>query len=180
MQLSEKRMVRKISLPDSSLMFFIWGVCYLYMKVIERSHYPRRLWEKVKLSKNMQTALDQVRYLRWLSIVCFMSRSRRISFIGVSSFGTNVRLDWFASTSISSEWDGWNSKQGALLLHLNYSVLQYSTFYSLIFRQQKIITLPRKTERREKRREEKALIAAKLDTAIEKELLNRLKSALFI
>ncbi len=37
------------------------GVLYLYVKTIERAHSPAHMWERIKLSNNYTTALEQVR-----------------------------------------------------------------------------------------------------------------------
>lgn len=41
------------------------------MKVVERSHYPQRLWQKVKLSRNMISAVEQIdeKLIHWSNFV---------------------------------------------------------------------------------------------------------------
>uniref|UniRef100_A0A915BA73 Protein MAK16 homolog n=1 Tax=Parascaris univalens TaxID=6257 RepID=A0A915BA73_PARUN len=118
------------------------GICYLYMKVVERSHYPRRLWEKIKLSRNMTAAVRQI---------------------------DDALIHW-------SEYIRHKCK--ARLIRIHQYLIRMRKL-KLRARQKKILPIQRKIERREVRREEKALIAAKLDTAIEKELLNRLREGIY-
>lgn len=60
-----------------------------------------------------------------------------------------------------------------------YQYLERARKQATKMRAKKLITLPRKMERREKAREKKALVAAKLENNIELEILNRVKMGVY-
>lgn len=118
------------------------GVCYLYMKTVERAHSPKNLWEKIKLSKNYMEALEQIT--------------------------SNMELDYHDHQINRCKQRLTKVRQ--MLIRMRKLALQDRA---------KMVPVKQKTERREKIRELKAEAAAKVDLAIERELLERLKQGTY-
>jgi len=111
------------------------------MKTIERAHSPKSLWEKVKLSRNYPTALqqitDQLQY--WPNFLVHKAKQRL-------------------------------TKIHQYLIRMRRLKLQVRP---------QLVGIHKKVERREAKRETKALKAAQLEDAIKKEIIQRLQAGTY-
>ncbi|KAI9641344.1 Protein MAK16 [Ciborinia camelliae] len=121
------------------------GSHYLYMKTIERAHMPSKLWERIKLSSNYATALEQIdeRLKYWPNFLIHKCKQRltRLTQVG-------VRMKRLAKEE---------ERLGEKL----------------------VPKMAPKVRRREETRERKAMAAAKVERAIERELIERLRSGAY-
>lgn len=123
------------------------GKLYLYMKTVERSHTPKNLWQRIKLSKEYARALKQIdeHLMYW------------------SEFNVNKckqRFTRLKQVQITERRMALREERGEVS-ERNY------------------VGVKHKVKKREEKRERKALAAARIEKAIEKELLDRLKSGAY-
>ncbi|CAN4114135.1 unnamed protein product [Withania somnifera] len=150
------------------------GVFYLYMKTIERAHMPNKLWERIKLPRNYEKALEIIDKHLVRKLTSFFT----YHFISIVLQSNNFPPPLSLSQLPQMYWP-------KFLVHKAKQRLTKMTQMRIRMRKlalktrEKIMTTPRKETKRESRRQEKAEKAALLDKNIEKELLERLSKGVY-
>ncbi|GAB2286704.1 hypothetical protein Dimus_021099 [Dionaea muscipula] len=148
------------------------GVFYLYVKTIERAHLLNKLWERIKLPRNYEKALELIdkELMYWPKFLVHKAKQR---------------LTKMTQMRIRAAEAGQENKVGGLLVVLaSENQIELAVTWQTRSGQtqqewEKIMTMPRKEQKREARREEKAEKAALLEKNIEEELVERLRTGVY-
>ncbi|XP_056175327.1 uncharacterized protein LOC115676725 isoform X1 [Syzygium oleosum] len=144
------------------------GVFYLYMKSIERAHMPDKLWERVKLPRNYEKALEIIdkHLMYWPKFLVHKTKQRLTKMtqmrIRMRKLALKTREKIMTTPRKEKKREARREEKAE-----KAAVLE------------KIMTTPRKEKKREARTEEKAEKAAVLEKRIEKELLERLRKGVY-
>jgi protein MAK16 len=149
------------------------GVLYLCVKTIERAHSPAHMWERIKLSNRYSKALEQVRRVAlcsWLAFTVSQIDQELLHWPNFMIHKCKQRVTKITQYLIKMRRLKLREECGTPSSSALPSFLLYWRY------RPKLVGIKKKQDRREAVRERKALSAAHLERAIEKELLERLKS----
>ncbi|KAF7151551.1 hypothetical protein RHSIM_Rhsim02G0001300 [Rhododendron simsii] len=153
------------------------GIFYLYMKTIERAHMPNKLWERVKLPRNYEKALEIIdkHLMYWPKYLVHKTKQRltKMTQMRIRMRKLALKTRFKLPLTNSFVYLEFNLPLGKFQFHLGICIDKLRTL------QEKIMTTPRKEIKREARREEKALKAAPLENIIEQEILERLEKGVY-
>ncbi|KAJ7336509.1 ribosome biosynthesis protein [Desmophyllum pertusum] len=115
------------------------GVCYLYMKTIERAHSPAKMWEKIKLPKNYEKALELIdkNLIYWPNFIVTINASRDIPRLSRKKALVAAQLENAIEKELLGEtqerntcgFDAYNSTNFAFTLLINR--LLYGDIYNI-------------------------------------------------
>ncbi|KAI8528162.1 hypothetical protein RHMOL_Rhmol12G0129600 [Rhododendron molle] len=145
------------------------------MKTIERAHMPNKLWERVKLPRNYEKALEIIdkHLMYWPKYLVHKTKQRltKMTQMRIRMRKLALKTRFKLPLTNSFVYSEFNLPLGKFQFHLGIRIDK--------FKWEKIMTTPRKEIKGEARRQEKALKAAPLEIIIEKEILERLKKGVY-
>ncbi|CAN6990646.1 unnamed protein product [Brassica rapa subsp. trilocularis] len=136
------------------------GVFYLYTKTIERAHTPKHLWERIKLPRNYEKALELIdkHLLYWPEMLQHMVKQRLTK---MNQMRIRMRILALETRSIYFVCS---------ICYLIHTIcLNFFLFLFFFWNQREKIMcmpMPRREIKREARREEKTGIAAAIETKL--------------